>query len=55
MFAVGVCDLAQQQCTPIAKPRCVPAELVTGVRLRDRRGINGEPVPGQQTDPVGTA
>ena len=53
--AVGVRDLAEQEGAPVAEPGGVPAKLVARVSLRDRRGINGEPMPGQQAHPFGTS
>jgi hypothetical protein len=49
---VRVDDLAEQQRPPVAEARRVPAELVTGVGLRDRRRAIGHGVPDQDVDPV---
>ncbi len=51
--AVRVEDLAEQQRATIAQPRRVRAELMAGVRHRDRRGPVGPRVAGERRDPVG--
>ena len=53
--AVDVGQLAEQQRPAVAEAGLVPAELVPGVGLRDRRGPVGEAVAGQQGDAGGRA
>lgn len=52
--AVGVSQLAEQHCAPVAQSRDVTTELVTGVGLRYRRGPGRHKVADQKPQPVGT-
>jgi hypothetical protein len=51
--AVGVDELTEQECAPVAETRDEPAELVPGVGLRHRSGSAGHHVADQQAQAFG--
>ncbi len=51
----GADELAEQQRTAIAQARDIPAELMTGVGLRDGCGAGGDHGAQQQAEAVGAA
>ncbi len=54
-MTIGVDDLTQQKCAPVAQTRGEPPELVPGVGLRHRSGTAGDEVADQQAQTIGAA